>query len=375
MGVSPENPTSVDPEIAAVVHSASSGPCPIYVGWDTLNSLGQRCSSNGLKGVAYLLTDDAVGPFHASHVRTALEEAGIPSHVFTIPRGESSKTLDNAARCYRWLAEQHAERGHFIVALGGGVVGDLAGFVAATFNRGMPFVQIPTSLAAMVDASIGGKTAVDLPTGKNLVGAFYQPRFVLADIHTLYTLPKREMASGWAEAIKHSLILDTDLFDTFESQIEAIKSLEQPLATNVIKRSIAIKAQVVTQDEKETSGLRILLNYGHTLGHALETATSYKEYLHGEAVAVGMTAAARISQEMGLLDTEEATRQEKLLQAYELPTRCPGVGVDEISSAMSRDKKTSGGSLRWVLLDRIGHALTRDDVPQALVEAVIRELT
>ena len=363
-----------DDTLAAIVHS-SAGACPIYVGWGLLDELGQRCRRAGLTTTAYLVSDDTVFRHYGRRAQAALEAADIPTHTLTLPAGETSKTLEMAGVCYGWLAERRAGRRNFIVALGGGVIGDLAGFVAATFNRGMPFVQVPTSLAAMVDASIGGKTAVDLPQGKNLVGAFHQPRLTLAELGTLTTLSPREMAAGWAEAIKHGLILDADLLQTFEDHAEAIQALETPLATDIVRRSTAIKANVVSQDERETLGVRALLNYGHTLGHALEAATGYGKLLHGEAVAVGMTAAVRISRDMGLVGQDVVDRQDRLLERFGLPTRYPGVDRDAVRRAMGVDKKAVDGTLRWILLEDVGRATVRADVPPEVVEAAMQEVT
>jgi len=268
---------------------------------------------------------------------------------------------------YSWLAERKAERGHLIIAVGGGVVGDMAGFVAATYLRGMPFVQVPTTLLAMMDASVGGKVAVDLPQGKNLVGAFYQPKFVLSDVETLLSLPDRELTSGWAEAIKHGLILDANLLDTFENKLDEVKSLDRDIATEIIRKSVAIKANIVSKDEKETLGIRILLNYGHTIGHAIESSTGYTEYLHGEAVSIGMMAAARIGQLMGTLDENDTRRQENILEAYGLPVRAPGLISEEVIEATTSDKKTSEGAIRWVLLKGLGNAVTNNKVSEDYV--------
>ena len=365
-GKAPEPPE----ELAATVLSAS-GACPIHVGAGLLGRIGEMCRDAGLGTTAYLFSDSAVSFRHGRRAQLSLEAAGIPTHTLTLPPGETTKGLEALAGCYRWLAERHAERGHFIVALGGGVVGDLAGFVAATFNRGMPFVQAPTSLAAMVDASIGGKTAINLPQGKNLVGAFHQPRFVVADLETLATLPPRELTSGWAEAIKHGLILDATLLETFELHAEAIARLEEPVAAEVVRRSVAIKADVVTRDERETLGLRTLLNYGHTVGHALEAATGYGRLLHGEAVSIGMSAAARISRDVGLLDAATVERQDRLLERFGLPTRFPGADREAVRRAMLTDKKTAEGSVRWVLLEGVGRAVVRGDVPADVVDAAL----
>ena len=225
-----------------------------------------------------------------------------------------------------------------------------------------------------MDASIGGKVAVNLPQAKNLVGAFYQPRGVFADVETLSTLGKRELAEGWAEAIKHGFILDRGLVDVFEEHAEALMDVEPEISTEVIRRSMAIKADVVSQDERETLGIRVLLNYGHTIGHALEASTEYGRFLHGEGVSVGMMGAARMAQEMGILAPEVVDRQQSLLERFNLPITAHGVDVDRVLGAMSLDKKNQGGSNRWVMLDGVGSAVVRSDVPRELVERTVREL-
>ncbi len=351
----------------------SSGDYPLWVGWDIIEELGERVRSVLDPPAAYIISDNYVQT-QARRAQRAMEGVGIPTHLFFIPPGEQSKTLETAQHIYHWLASLKAERGHLILAVGGGVVGDLAGFVAATYLRGMPYAQVPTSLLAMMDAAIGGKTAVDLPQGKNLVGAFYQPKFVLADVSTLQTLPPRELASGWAEAIKHGLIMDDDLLSTFESLPDEIQSLEPEIATDVIRRSMAIKADVVSQDEKETLGIRVLLNYGHTIGHGIEAATGYGRYLHGEAVSIGMMGAANIGWQMGMMSDSEVERQRSILATYRLPLDARGVDPEAVSEAMLSDKKVSAGAIRWVLLDGIGNARTRNDVPSDMVRTVLNDL-
>ena len=360
-------------ELAAEV-THLGGKYPVLVGWGLLDELGRRVVDAGLKGPAYIVSDDRVFSPYGRRAQHSLERAGIPTHCFIIPAGEASKTLEAAQGIYQWLVEMRAERRHPIVAVGGGVVGDLAGFAAATFLRGMPFVQVPTSMAAMVDASIGGKVAVDLPQGKNLVGAFYQPRLVVADVAALATLGKRELAEGWAEAIKHGLILDADLFRVFEEHAEDLMDLEPELSTDVIRRSIAIKARIVSEDEKETLGRRILLNYGHTIGHAIEAATGYGEYLHGEGVSVGMTGASIIGRELGLTDQDAVDRQRRVLERFSLPIEAGNVEPDDLFRAMSLDKKTESGSIRWVMLEDVGKAVVTRDVPAELVERTVRGL-
>ena len=360
-------------ELAATVRSAS-GDYPIWVGWGNLDELGERVQRRLSPPVAYIITDEGVYR-PARRAQLSMEAVGIPTHMFLMPPGEQHKTLETTQLVFSWLAERKAERGHLIIAVGGGVVGDLAGFVAATYLRGMPFVQVPTSLLAMMDSSIGGKTAVDLPQGKNLVGAFYQPKFVLSDVSTLQTLPARELTSGWAEAIKHGLILDNELLAAFEDKPKAIRSLERDVATDVIRRSVAVKANIVSQDERETLGIRILLNYGHTIGHAIEASTGYGTFLHGEAVSIGMMGAGLISNRLGLMSTEELDRQRSALEAYGLPLSAGELDLDAVRNAMLSDKKTSGKTIRWVLLDGIGGAVTRNDVPPDLVQEALESLS
>jgi 3-dehydroquinate synthase len=269
------------------------------------------------------------------------------------------------------------------------MVGDLAGFVAATFLRGMFWIQVPTSLVAMVDASIGGKVGVNHPEGKNLIGAFYQPNLVLADCQALTTLPQRELTSGWAEVIKHGMILDEEFVQFLEGNVNRLTKLEPELLTRAIARSAAIKAQVVSQDEKEREGKRTILNYGHTIAHGLEAATQYKRFLHGEAVAIGMVGAAKLSQRLGLLPSAAVERQQALLQKFGLPTSLRAEAASQrrgrkrsnlklslagVTRAMELDKKVRGKAIRWVLLQDIGKAVIRSDVPQQAVLTVLHEL-
>ena len=305
----------------------------------------------------------------------SMEAAGIPSHIFVMESGERHKSLDTLSHIYRWLAERRAERGHLIVAVGGGVVGDVAGYAAATYLRGMPVVQAPTTLVAMMDSSVGGKTGVDLPQGKNLVGAFKQPEFVLADVEALSTLPERALVSGWAEAVKHALILDEPLLRVFEENVESIALLEPETASDALRRSVAIKADVVSRDERETLGIRALLKlrtHHRTLRSKPSRATNAN--LHGEAVGIGMMAAADISNRMGMLSDDEVLRQRSVLQAYGLPLKFRDVDPSAIRGAMSMDKKTVGGRIRWVLLDGIGNAVTRSDVPPELIDRALCEV-
>ena len=356
-------------DLSAVVRT-SAGDYPVWAGWGILDELGERAARTVSPATAYVVTDQGAYR-HAKRAQTSMEAAGIVTHIFVLPPGEQTKTLRSAGHLYDWLAGRRAERGHLLVAVGGGVVGDLAGFVAATYARGMRLAHVPTTVLAMMDSAIGGKTAVDLPQGKNLVGAFHQPSFVLEDARTLASLPRREAAAGWAEAVKHGLILDEDLLRLLEEQAERILDLDEETATEAIRRSAAVKARVVSKDEKETLGLRVLLNYGHTVGHAVEAAAGYGRYLHGEAVAAGMAAAAFIAAELGMLSPEDVSRQRAVIDRYGLPASVEGVDPLAVRAAMSMDKKTSEGVIRWVLLEGIGRATTRRDVPAALVDAAL----
>jgi 3-dehydroquinate synthase len=352
---------NVTSDLAAEVET-TGGNYPVWVGWGILDDIGNRTKEYLSPSCVYIITDESILE-HARKVQISMEKSGIASHMYIVPPGESSKTLETVQQIYSWLAGRKAERRHLIVAVGGGVIGDMAGFVAATYLRGMPFVQVPTTLLAMMDASIGGKVAVDLPQGKNLVGAFYQPKFVLSDVETLVSLPERELNSGWAEAIKHGLILDQDLLGIFENRVNEVRSLDRDIATEIIRKSVAIKANVVSRDERETLGIRILLNYGHTIGHAIESSTGYTKYLHGEAVSIGMMAAAKIGQFVGVLREEEVIRQEDVLKAYGLPVRAQGLDAKKIIEATTSDKKTSDGIVNWVLLKGLGNAVTNNEIP------------
>jgi 3-dehydroquinate synthase len=362
------------PPGASCVVRTSSAIYPVFVSWGALPALGQRMADVGLAGRAYLISDSMVHAHWGTAAEEALRAAGLRVAWHVVPAGETSKSLETAASIYDWLVSQRAERGEAIVALGGGMVCDLAGFVAATFARGLPLVHVPTSLLAMVDAAIGGKVAVNQKEAKNLIGAFYQPRLVLADVSTLQSLPPRELTAGWAEVIKHALIMDEELLSLLEEKADAILGLEPAVTTDVISRSIALKAAVVSEDEREETGRRTILNYGHTIGHGLEAAAEYVGMLHGEAVAVGMAGAARIACRLGLLPPELAERQDALIARFGLPLRASGVDPAKVLAAMALDKKVKGGAIRWVLLVGIGRPVIRHDVPPELAEEVVHEL-
>ena len=339
-----------------------------YVGSGLLEKLGALMREAGLGGTAFVIADGAVFDLYGEPVMASLKDAGFEAFEGVADPGEASKSLEMAGEIYTWLAGRRAERRDCIVALGGGVAGDLGGFIAATYLRGMPVVQVPTTLLAMVDASIGGKVAVNLPAGKNLVGAFHQPRLVLADVETLRTLPQREMTAGWAEVVKHGLILDRGLLDDIERERGRLLERDPDALAGIITRSAAIKARVVTEDERETSGMRNLLNYGHTTGHALEAVLDYEGLLHGEAVAIGMGVAAEIAVRMKMLTGADLERQTEALRSFGLPLKGPA-GIDQaaVRSAMDLDKKVAGKRINWVLLDGIGNAVSRNDVPEDVV--------
>jgi len=380
--------TLSDKDVACMVKTATQS-YPIFVGYGLLDKLGEKMRQAALSGIATIISDENVFSLYGSKIKGILKDAGFAINSFVVPPGEETKSMDYVIKIYDFLVEHRAERDDIIVAMGGGMVGDLAGFVAATFLRGMPWVQVPTSLVAMVDASIGGKVGVNHPEGKNLIGAFYQPNLVLTDCQTLTTLPQRELTSGWAEVIKHGLILDEEFFQFLESNVNKLTKLEPELFTRAIARSAAIKAQVVSQDEKEREGKRTILNYGHTIAHGLETATQYKRFLHGETVAIGMMGAAKLSQRLGLLPSVAVERQQALLQKFGLPTSLRAEAASQrrgrqrsnlklslagVTRAMELDKKVRGKAIHWVLLQDIGKVVIRSDVPQKEVLAVLQEL-
>lgn len=343
------------------------------------------CGSGLLEGIGRLLVgagaqravviaDAAVAGSHAASVADSLRLAGLSVDVLSVPSGESSKSPASAARLWAELARLAVDRATHVVAVGGGVVGDLAGFVAATFARGLPVWQVPTTLVAQVDSAIGGKTGINLEQGKNLVGAFWQPRGVVADIATLATLPQREFVSGLAEVVKYGMILDARFFDWLEANAQAVLDRRPDELAHAVERSAALKARVVEQDELEISGLRAALNYGHTFGHAYETAAGYGRLLHGEAVAIGMARAARLAARLGRVPPEVVARQDALLGRFGLPTspRAAGpIAPRALIEIMGRDKKTLGGRLRFVLPDRIGRVELVGTIDPGVVEQIL----
>lgn len=327
---------------------------PVLVGNALLDEVGARLATLGAGRQVAVITNPTVGGLYLGRVATALQAAGFHNASIEIPDGEEHKNLAWLAFIYDRLLEAHIDRTSAVLALGGGVIGDLAGFAAATFLRGVPLVQLPTTLLAQVDSSVGGKTAINHPAGKNLIGTFYQPRLVLADVTTLSTLPRRELAAGLVEVIKYGAILDAELFAQIEADLERILSVDTELLRPIIRRCCALKAAVVQRDERE-SDYRSILNFGHTLGHAIESLTEYKRYLHGEAVAVGMAFAARISRARGHCNDETQHRVVELLKRVGLPTDVPRelLGAN-LALAIESDKKVAGGKVKFVCIESLG---------------------
>ncbi|HJZ56850.1 MAG TPA: 3-dehydroquinate synthase [Gemmataceae bacterium] len=319
-----------------------------------------------------LVVCDANTEAHGRAVEAALKAADFRTGLAAIPSGEESKSLTQAARLYDALYELAADRQTAVVAVGGGVVGDLAGFVAATYNRGLPLVMVPTTLLAMVDSSVGGKTGVNHPKGKNLIGAFHQPAGVWIDTALLGTLPERELLSGLAEVVKYGVILDAEFFAFLEANAEAIRTRRPDVLVPVIARCCRLKADVVEQDEREETGLRAVLNYGHTFAHAFEAVGGYGAWLHGEAVAAGMVCASRLAETRRLVGPELTARQKQLLARFSLPlSPRPEWATDDQLAVMRRDKKAAGGRLRFILPTRLGEVRLFDDVPEEQVRAVL----
>ncbi len=318
-----------------------------------------------------VITDARVEPLHVKPVVGSLKSVGVMADTIVVESGEKSKSVAEAERLWNKLLELGADRRTLIVAIGGGVVGDLAGFVAATFARGIPFAQVPTTLLAQVDSSVGGKVGVNLPKAKNMVGAFWQPAAVLVDTQTLQTLPDREYRSGLAEVVKYGVIMDADLFARLEKEAGALTARRHDVLQEVIARCCQLKAEVVEADEREETGRRTVLNYGHTFGHALEAVAGYGQLLHGEAVSIGMMCAARLAQRTGRVNAGFVARQRALLIALGLPIRVPEVDRDRLISAMSHDKKTEAGKLRFVLPARLGDVELADGIATADVQAAL----
>ena len=328
---------------------------PICIGTNLLGDLGRLLQERQLSaGRVAVTTDSVVGKIYKERVVTALAEAGYDPWAIEIPAGEEHKNLAWLAFLYDKLIEGRIERRSPLIALGGGVIGDLAGFAAATFQRGLPFIQVPTTLLAQVDASVGGKTAINHPTGKNLIGAFYQPRLVVIDVDTLKTLPRREFIAGMAEVIKYGVILNPELFRLLEEHLATLLRCDPHLLIAVVKTCCQLKALVVEEDETE-GDYRAILNFGHTLGHAIESATEYKKFLHGEAVAIGMAFAAHLSEKRGLCSAEISERVCRLIKKAGLPVDIPkALKGEHLLLGIETDKKVAHGQVKFVCIEDIG---------------------
>lgn len=320
-----------------------------------------------------VVTDTNIAPLYGKKIVGLLGEAGLKAEIFPVTAGENSKTLQTAEKLYTRAIEAGLDRKSAIFALGGGVTGDLAGFVAATYMRGVPFVELPTSLLSQVDSSVGGKVGVNHALGKNLIGAFYQPDAVFIDLDMLATLPKREIATGLGEIVKYGVIYDEKVFSFLEQNAEKVLSLDPEAIAYLVARSCDIKAAVVGEDEKE-AGLRRILNFGHTLGHAVEQETNYLRYNHGEAVAIGMAGAAYISESLGMTDAKTVARLVSLMESLNLPVTAAACKKENIYAAIFRDKKTVGGKVNWVLMNGIGSVAIKNDVPETIVRAAIEKI-
>jgi 3-dehydroquinate synthase len=342
---------------------------PIHVGAGLLDRADLLAPLLPQRRVA-IVTNETVAPLYLDRVARALAAAGVTSERVIVPDGEAHKDWRTLNKVFDALLATRCDRKTAIVALGGGVIGDLAGFAAATYQRGVPFVQVPTTLLAQVDSSVGGKTAINHPLGKNMIGAFHQPLAVLADMDTLATLPAAELRAGLAEVIKHGAIRDGAFFDWLEANLDALLGLDRNALAYAVKRSVEIKAEVVALDERET-GPRALLNFGHTFGHAIEAGLGFGAWLHGEAVAAGMVMAADLSARLGLLDRPAAERLRRLVARAGLPVTGPALGPARYLDLMAIDKKAEAGRIRYVLLDRIGTSRIVDAVPPETLQATL----
>jgi len=342
----------------------------ICIDSNVIGSLGSIVSAQQTVSHAVIITDTNVQP-HAERVNAALVSNNIETHLLVVPAGEASKSVEQLNDLWIKLRSGGADRKSIVVAVGGGVVGDLAGFVAATYGRGLAFFQVPTTLLAQVDSSVGGKVGINLPSDKNMVGAFWQPHGVLIDTDVLATLPLREFRSGMAEVVKYGVILDPEFFEYLENNADRIMQRD-PIALNyIIAQSCRLKAQVVQADERETTGLRAMLNYGHTFAHACEAVFGYGTYLHGEAVSIGMLCASRLAESLGMIDSDSTLRQKRLLESIHLPVDPPSERFDELMKAMQRDKKVEHGKLKFILPRKIGAVESVGDVdPEDVLKAM-----
>lgn len=345
----------------------------VLVGSDLMDRVGEQVRRVLPEArVCAVVTDSTVGPLYGERVLTSLRRSGFEPVLITVAAGEPSKSMVCVEDVCRHMIRAGMDRTSFLVALGGGVVGDLAGFAASIFFRGIPYVQIPTTVVSVVDSSVGGKTGVNTPEGKNLLGCFHQPRLVLADVDTLSTLPRREYNEGFAEIIKHAAIRDEAMMELIERLAGAEVGGRTAALVALVARNVAIKAAIVAADEHETAGLRALLNFGHTIGHGIEASAGYGQLLHGEAISLGIVAALRISEDVAGLDAGASEKVIALLRRYELPLRLPAsITTADVMAKLSRDKKFMAGAVRFVVLRALGDAVVSRDVTMARMEAAV----
>ena len=366
----------MNPSTRTVLVNLADRSYDILVGRGLLSQVGPEVAARSGGGQvegrqAVIFSDHRVYRLYGKAVAQSLQGAGFQVHVQTLSHGEQRKTLASVQRLYQALYDNAADRRTVVVALGGGVIGDMAGFAAATYVRGLDFVQVPTTLLAQVDSSVGGKTGVNFGSAKNLIGAFHQPRLVVMDPDTLQTLPVRERRSGLAEVLKYGIIADKDFFTLLEREVDGLLALTSPHLEHVLAHSCALKARVVEQDERE-GGLRAILNFGHTVGHALEALTQYKTYTHGEAIALGMVSAAYVGEEVGVTSSGDTAVLIAQLRASGFAVKLDeGHSVDEIVRLLAWDKKSVGGSARFVLMEEIGRATPDHKVPEASIHKAL----
>ncbi|MEW5895247.1 MAG: 3-dehydroquinate synthase [Candidatus Omnitrophota bacterium] len=345
----------------------------IVIGHSCLEDLGSQLTGLGLGHTAVIVTNPAIKSNHGNLLASGLRKNGFEVDFIEIPSGEASKSAETAFELIHQIADRYAGKSIFLVAFGGGVVGDLVGYVASCFKRGVPYIQVPTTFLAQIDSSIGGKVAIDLPFGKNLVGAFYHPRLVFSDVSVLATLDKRQIQAGLAEAVKYGIICDKGLFEMIESRVEDLLNLNQKLLTEVVAQCSRIKASIVSRDEKEHQGLRTILNFGHTVGHAIEAACQYEEYNHGEAIALGMRVAADLSLALGVVKLDIVERVNNALSRAGLPNQIHNISLDDILRCMRHDKKFKSGRNRFILMTGLGKVKIQENIDDGLIRSSINK--
>ncbi len=344
----------------------------IIIGIDILDGIGEEIEAFGLSPKTAIVSNPTVFSLYGERVSESVKAAGFEPVPVIIPDGEAYKNIETLKYIYDELLKHRLDRKSALIALGGGVVGDIAGFAASTYMRGISCIQIPTTLLAQVDSSVGGKTGIDHELGKNMIGAFWQPRLVWIDVETLRTLPRKQLLAGLSEVIKYGVIQDKEMFDFLEAKRDDILNLGMEALTHIIKRSCEIKAEVVSSDERE-AGMRAILNYGHTIGHAIETTTKYEKYLHGEAIAIGMCLEAKLAEILGLIDKDQVLRIIQLIHSYGLPSGMPEtISTSSVSLSMKLDKKAVAGELKFILPERIGSVRTLTGVSDEVIREALQ---